>query len=141
MQTTVGLEDILSQLNVKSCVATSGSPQKVKHSLGVTGLDHFFKAEVFTSSEVKNGKPAPDLFLHAARQMGVKPENCLVIEDSTAGIKGAQAANMPVIRYAGASHLIHHVSPSGEQPHHNVDVPTISHWRQLFELIPAIRQG
>jgi beta-phosphoglucomutase-like phosphatase (HAD superfamily) len=66
---TVHLEWLLSQLNVNSCVATSGSPEKVRHSLHYTGLKNHFSDRVFTSSEVENGKPAPDLFLDAAANM------------------------------------------------------------------------
>lgn len=79
---------------------------------------------------MKNGKPAPDLFLHAANKMGVPAEHCLVIEDSQAGIEGAKAARMRVIRYAGASHLINQSN--------NDDVYTVTHWEQLYNLIPGL---
>lgn len=134
LKPTVQLEWLLSQLNVNSCVATSGSPEKVKHSLNYTGLENYFSGRVFTSSEVKKGKPAPDLFLHVADKMGVLPEKCLVIEDSKAGIKGAQAANMQVIRYAGASHMLSRNTES--QPFDGVS--TIDHWNQLIEMIPSL---
>tara|TARA_R110000744_G_scaffold160684_4_gene277008 strand:- start:2125 stop:2835 length:711 start_codon:yes stop_codon:yes gene_type:complete len=134
LQQTEHLDRILSQLNVNSCVATSGSPAKVKHSLHYTKLEQYFDGRVFTSSEVKNGKPAPDLFLHSAKKMGVEPHNCLVIEDSNAGIRAAQAANMHVIRYIGASHLKNkHITTQILD-----DVSTIGHWNQLFELVPSL---
>lgn len=134
LRQTSHLEWALSQLNVKSCVATSGSPEKVKHSLYYTKLDKYFDGKVFTSSEVKNGKPAPDLFLHAAKKMDVAPQNCLVIEDSKAGISAAIAANMQVIRYVGASHL-----KSKYIATQILDgVSTIDHWKQLFEQIPSL---
>jgi len=131
---TLDLMGVLPLLRVNSCVATSSSPEKVKHSLGYTNLAHYFDGRVFTSSEVKRGKPAPDLFLHAAAQMGVSHENCLVIEDSPAGIKGAQAANMQVIRYAGASHMQNRNIATQESD----DVSTIGHWNQLFEKFPSL---
>ena len=134
LQKTEQLEWLLSQLNVKSCVATSGSPEKVKHSLYYTKLDQYFDGRVFTSSEVKNGKPAPDLFLHAAKKMGVSPENCLVIEDSNAGIRAGLAAKMHVIRYVGASHLKNR-DITTQIPD---DVSTIGHWNQLFEQVPSL---
>lgn len=134
LQKTEHLDRILSQLKVNSCVATSGSPEKVKHSLHYTKLEQYFDDRVFTSSEVKNGKPAPDLFLHSAKKMGVEPHNCLVIEDSNAGIRAAQAANMHVIRYIGASHLKNKDIATQILD----EVSTIVHWDQLFELVPSL---
>lgn len=119
----------LIQLNTPYCVATSSSPQRVNRALAITQLTHYFPNCVFTASEVEKGKPAPDLFLHAAKKMNVQPENCLVIEDSPAGIQAAQSANMHIIHYTGASHL----NPT---THALDDVITIAHWRQLFELAP-----
>ncbi|WP_158968157.1 HAD family phosphatase [Paraglaciecola sp. L3A3] len=130
LQPTIELEKMLDKLKVKSCVATSSSPAKVGNALNVTGLDRYFSGHVFTASEVKNGKPAPDLFVHAAAKMGVPAERCLVIEDSQAGIQGAIAANISVIRYAGASHLINQT--------HQDDIKTIKHWQQLYDLLPAL---
>lgn len=134
LQQTDGLNTILADLKVKSCVATSGSPEKVKNSLHYTQLEDYFDGHVFTSSEVKNGKPAPDLFLHAAKQMAVAPEHCLVIEDSNAGVSAALAANMHVIRYIGASHL----KNSNNSTQALADISTIKHWNQLFEQIPSL---
>lgn len=131
---TNGLQHMLSQLNVKTCVATSSSPEKVKHALQYTKLDHFFKGHVFTSSEVEHGKPAPDLFLHAANQMGVPPQNCLVIEDSQAGMKGALAANMKLIRFTGAGHL-NHIAQSKLA---YAGATVIQDWQQLFSLYPEL---
>ena len=134
LQQTDGLNAILADLKVKSCVATSGSPEKVKNSLHYTQLESYFAGHVFTSSEVTNGKPAPDLFLHAAKQMAVAPEHCLVIEDSNAGVSAALAANMHVIRYVGASHL----KNSNNSTQALADVSTIKHWNQLFKQIPSL---
>jgi HAD superfamily hydrolase (TIGR01509 family) len=139
LEQTNNLQWMLNQLNVNSCVATSGSPEKVKHSLHYTKLADYFNGRVFTSSEVTHGKPAPDLFLHAAKLMGVAPKNCLVIEDSNAGICAAQAANMQVIRYTGASHLKHKdiaIQILGGVSFNSVN--TIEHWEQLFEQIPSL---
>jgi len=137
LQQTNQLEWLLAQLKVSSCVATSGSPEKVKHSLHYTKLEQYFDGRVFTSSEVKKGKPAPDLFLHAAEKMGVAPKNCLVIEDSNAGILAAKAANMQVIRYAGASHLKNkNISTQILD-----DISTIRHWNQLFEHAPSLNSS
>ena len=73
-------------------------------SLGCTNLYDRFAPNIFSSSEVRNGKPAPDLFLHAAQRMGIAPNRCLVVEDSMSGIAGALAAGMTVLGYYGGSH-------------------------------------
>lgn len=134
---TENLDSVLAKLNTLSCVATSSSPERVRFALKTTGLSHHFTDRVFTSSEVKRGKPAPDLFLHAAAKMEVPSSQCLVIEDSQAGIRGALAANMRVIRYAGGSHLKN--NPNA-QPGNYDNVETIFDWNQFFELYPALNQ-
>ncbi|MBU2881319.1 HAD family hydrolase [Psychrosphaera sp. B3R10] len=131
---TEQLEWMLSQLNIKTCVATSSSPEKVSNALRITNLASYFVERVFTASEVENGKPAPDLFLHAANKMGVLPENCLVIEDSVAGLRGALAAKMHVLRYVGAGHLKNR--DNATQTYKGIS--TISHWKQLFEKVPSL---
>jgi HAD superfamily hydrolase (TIGR01509 family) len=96
---------LLSSLQTPWCVATSSSPRRADQSLTITGLRALVGDRLFTASEVPNGKPAPDLFLHAAAKMGASPARCLVIEDSLNGIKAALAAQMPVWRFTGGSHL------------------------------------
>jgi HAD superfamily hydrolase (TIGR01509 family) len=86
------------------CVASSGSHQRMRVTLGRTQLYDRFAPNIFSASQVTNGKPAPDLFLFAAEQMNVAPERCIVIEDSAAGIAGAVAAAMPVLGFHGGSH-------------------------------------
>jgi len=91
--------------NVKKCVASSSTRKWVLRSLQMTKQDHFFQNEhVFTASQVKHGKPAPDVFLFAAEQMGYSPKDCLVIEDSIVGIEAARAAKMDVIGFLGGRH-------------------------------------
>ena len=104
LRPTEGVVKVLGRLALPACVATSSSPQRAARSLSVTGLDRFLP-RVFTASLVPRGKPAPDLFLHVAAEMGVAPENCLVIEDSRPGLIAARAAGMEVAFFAGASHL------------------------------------
>ena len=133
---TFELKQMLSQLKVPYCVATSSSPQRVSHALKVTGLMPFFEGRIFTCSEVENGKPAPDIFLHAAAKMGFTAKNSLVLEDSDAGIKAATAANMRVLQYAGASHLIDNDASALNLLH---DVPVIKQWDSLFAYYPALR--
>jgi HAD superfamily hydrolase (TIGR01509 family) len=102
---TAGVRTLLDRLTTQSCVATSSSPKRAMRSLSLTGLSDFFKGRIFTASEVRRGKPAPDLFLHAARRMEADPAKCLVIEDSVPGIEAALNAGMEVLRFTGASHL------------------------------------
>ncbi|MBR1176785.1 HAD family hydrolase [Bradyrhizobium sp. KB893862 SZCCT0404] len=99
-----GIHDVLDVVTQAVCVASSGSHQRMQVSLGSTGLHERLAPNIFSSSQVKNGKPAPDLFLFAANQMGVAPERCVVIEDSLAGIAGARAAGMTVFGFCGGSH-------------------------------------
>jgi beta-phosphoglucomutase-like phosphatase (HAD superfamily) len=82
-------------------VASSGTHSKIRKTLGLTNLLHRFEGRIFSSTEVARGKPAPDLFLHAARQMNALPEQCIVIEDSKYGARAARAAGMRVLGYAG----------------------------------------
>ncbi len=86
------------------CVASSSSPERIALSLEVTGLAPFFGDHVFSAEQVAEGKPAPDLFLFAAKSMGVPPHETIVIEDSTPGVLAARRAGMVVIGFAGASH-------------------------------------
>lgn len=99
-----GIRDVLEVLTPRVCVASSGSHQRMRVSLGSTGLYERLTPNIFSASQVTNGKPAPDLFLFAAREMGVPPERCVVIEDSLAGIAGARAAGMTVFGFCGGSH-------------------------------------
>jgi len=99
-----GIHDVLDVVTQAVCVASSGSHQRMQVSLGSTGLHERLAPNIFSSSQVKNGKPAPDLFLFAANQMGVAPERCVVVEDSLAGIAGARAAGMTVFGFCGGSH-------------------------------------
>lgn len=86
------------------CVASSGSQERMRASLGGTGLYERFAPNIFSAAQVRNGKPAPDLFLYAASQMTVPPQRCVVVEDSVSGITGARGAGMTVLGFHGASH-------------------------------------
>lgn len=96
-----GIEDVLDALPVPTCVASSGSHEKMRRTLGRTGLYERFDGRIFSATEVASGKPAPDLFLHAAARMGVRPEACAVVEDSHHGVAAARAAGMRAFGYAG----------------------------------------
>ena len=96
-----GVLDALDQIAVPTCVASSGSHDKLRFTLGHTGLYERFEGRIFSGYEVANGKPAPDLFLHAAARMGAGPARCAVVEDSLYGVLAARAAGMRVFGYVG----------------------------------------
>jgi HAD superfamily hydrolase (TIGR01509 family) len=99
-----GIGAALDVIDLPVCVASSGSHQRMRVSLGATRLHDRFAPNIFSASQVEHGKPAPDLFLFAAAQMKAAPAACVVIEDSVAGIKGGVAAGMTVLGFHGGSH-------------------------------------
>ncbi|GGV89509.1 sugar transferase [Streptomyces gelaticus] len=99
--TVEGIHEALAALTLPTCVASSGSHEKMRHTLGHTGLYAHFEGRIFSATEVAHGKPAPDLFLHAARRMGVDPAACVVVEDSKYGVQAARSAGMRAFGYAG----------------------------------------
>ena len=102
-----GIVEALSRLKVRRCVASSSSLERIRLSLSLTGLLEMLNPHIYSASMVARGKPAPDLFLHAARSMGVRPEDCVVVEDSPAGIDAAKRAGMRVFAFTGGSHAAH----------------------------------
>ena len=98
-----GVTEVLAKLDAEGlpyCVASSGSHERIRVALRKTGLyEHFGERRIFSSQDVGKGKPAPDLFLHAARELGVPPERCAVVEDSPLGVRAAVAAGMDVYGY------------------------------------------
>ena len=99
-----GVTELLTALPRARCVASNGHLQRVRQRLALTGLLGFFDPHVFSAIQVAIGKPAPDLFLLAARQLKVPPAACTVVEDSIVGVAAAVAAEMPVIGFCGGSH-------------------------------------
>jgi HAD superfamily hydrolase (TIGR01509 family) len=104
LQAIPGVTEILDSLACWVCVASSGRPDRLKHALSLVGLYDRFHPYIFSATEVPRGKPAPDLFLHAAERVGVAPARCAVVEDSVPGVTAAVAAGMTVIGFVGASH-------------------------------------
>nr|WP_286198769.1 HAD family hydrolase [Mesorhizobium sp. BR1-1-16] len=100
-----GIATAVAALRHPVCIASSSTPERLDVSLGKAGLRERFMPHVFSASLVKRGKPAPDLFLHAANAMGFAPADCLVIEDSPAGIEAGKAAGMVVAAFLGGSHI------------------------------------
>jgi HAD superfamily hydrolase (TIGR01509 family) len=103
LQEVEGVRAVLEGLGkqgTKICVASQSPPARLMLSLAVTGLDVFFGGHAYSAAQVARPKPAPDLFLHAARRMGAAPERSAVIEDSRSGVLAARAAGMTVYGYA-----------------------------------------
>jgi HAD superfamily hydrolase (TIGR01509 family) len=94
----------LSWLRGPKCVASSSSHERIRVSLESTGLIRFFESNLFSASDVRKGKPAPDLFLHTAARLHVQPSACIVVEDSPVGVAAGVAAGMTVIGFVGGSH-------------------------------------
>jgi HAD superfamily hydrolase (TIGR01509 family) len=91
--------DGLAARGIRTCVASSGTHAKMTMTLGLTGLLPRFEGRIYSGTQVARGKPAPDLFVFAARQMGCPVGECVVVEDSVAGVAAAMAARMRVIAF------------------------------------------
>ncbi|MEA2887135.1 MAG: hypothetical protein QOD11_1495 [Bradyrhizobium sp.] len=98
------IAETIAAIDLPKCVASSGTPEKIRHGLTCAGLYDVLAPHIFSAVQVKRGKPAPDLFLFAAEQMKASPERCIVIEDSIPGVTGAVAAGMTVLGFHGGSH-------------------------------------
>ena len=96
-----GIIEALDRIGLPTCVASSGSHEKMWLTLGLTGLRDRFHGRIYSATEVGHGKPAPDLFLHAATALGAQPSRCVVVEDSRSGVEAARAAGMRALGYAG----------------------------------------
>ena len=96
-----GIVEALDAISVPVCVASSGSHDKMRFTLGKAGLFHRFDGRIFSADEVVHGKPAPDVFFLAAERMGASPDRCAVVEDSVSGVTAGLAAGMAVFAFAG----------------------------------------
>lgn len=117
LQPVAGVRDALAALGDRPrCVASSGEPEKIALSLAITGLARCFGDACFSAEAVARGKPAPDLFLHAAERMGFAPGDCVVVEDSDPGIAAGLAAGMRTLAYRPAGPV-----PAGAEPLRRMD--------------------
>jgi HAD superfamily hydrolase (TIGR01509 family) len=137
LRATPGVLDVLDNLAVPFCAATSSHPERAQRSLRAAGLTERFGERVYTVSMVSRPKPAPDLFLHAARAMNVDPKHCLVIEDSDLGIAAAQAAGMISWQFTGGSHYAaSHRRPAPDiKPHRSFRAMT-----EFFSAAPQLKR-
>jgi HAD superfamily hydrolase (TIGR01509 family) len=125
-----GVEAVLDHLDARGtayCLASSGTHRRIRTALTAVGFLDRFEGRIFSAEDVAHGKPAPDLFLHAAGSMDVKPSDCLVIEDSPLGAAAAVAAGMKVFGYAGMT-----------DPAKLVDADTVFH---NMAALPALIDG
>jgi len=96
-----GIVEALDEIDAPTCVASSGSHDKMRFTLGRTGLLDRFDGRIFSVDQVAHGKPAPDIFLFAADRMGASPDRCAVVEDSVSGVAAGLAAQMTVFAFSG----------------------------------------
>jgi HAD superfamily hydrolase (TIGR01509 family) len=133
-----GIDSVLAAHDGILCVASGSRLERVRRCLAIVDLLDYFDPHIFSATQVARGKPAPDLFLFAAREMGVAPSECLVIEDSAHGVTAAVAAGMPVIGFSGGSHC---------RPGHADRLLSagatrvIQHMRELPDLISGFRSA
>jgi HAD superfamily hydrolase (TIGR01509 family) len=99
-----GIPEVLRALRIPYCVASNGEPTHMQVSLTAAGLMPLVEGRLFSAKQVARPKPAPDLFLHAARTMGAEPARCVVVEDTPTGVKAGVTAGMRVFAYAGGAH-------------------------------------
>jgi HAD superfamily hydrolase (TIGR01509 family) len=134
LRAVAGIESALDRIDLRTCVASSGSHEKIRKTLGLTGLLARFEGRIYSSSEVPNGKPAPDLFLHAAARLGHEPERCVVVEDSKYGVRAARSAGMHAFGYAGGLTPAAWLEAEGATVFHDMsDLPRLleAHARRL----------
>ena len=105
-----GVKAAIAELPYRRCVASSSSIERIRLSLEVTGLMPLFDGNIFSATQVAHGKPAPDLYLFAARSMGAAPGECIVVEDSPLGVSAAVSAKMEVIGFVGGGHATHNLA-------------------------------
>ncbi|MCJ1901384.1 HAD family phosphatase [Paracoccus versutus] len=135
VEATSGIADVLRGLQLPFCVASSSDVARIRLSLETAGLLTRFEGRIFSSSMVRNGKPAPDLFLFAAESLGVPATECIVFEDSVAGIVAAQAAGMYPVGYLGGGHL----PPSQAELLRAAGARAlIEHWDEALPLISTL---
>ena len=103
LKAVADIELVLASLKVPYCVASSGTREKMNTTLGITGLLPKFQGKMYSVTEVANAKPAPDVFLHAAKQMGVAATACAVVEDTPTGVRAGVAAGMTVFGYSAVT--------------------------------------
>ncbi|MBH3438163.1 HAD family hydrolase [Pseudomonas luteola] len=132
-----GVKEALERIDLPLAVASNSQRHSVVSSVARAGLTERVAGHIFSADMVEHPKPAPDVYLLAARTMGASPENCLVIEDSATGVRAALAAGMRVIGFTGASHI---PPEHGETLRRLGVTALISHMDQLPQQVAALRE-
>jgi HAD superfamily hydrolase (TIGR01509 family) len=122
-----GIEQVLATMDIPYCVASSGTHEKMNTTLGVTGLLPKFRGKMYSVTEVAQSKPAPDVFLYAAKQSGVDASACAVIEDTPTGVRAGVAAGMTVFGYCALTPRQRLIAAGAHY--------TFEHMRELPDLI------
>ncbi len=104
LQPIHGAKALLEQVSVPMCVVSNGTVSKMRHSLGITNMLPFFNDRLYSGYDIQHWKPDPELMFHAARQMDVPIERCILVDDSVAGVNAGIAAGIPVFYYCGDAH-------------------------------------
>jgi HAD superfamily hydrolase (TIGR01509 family) len=130
LKATPGIDDLLQRFSLPKAVASGSSPERLEHTLNLTGLWSLFDPHIYSTSLVAKGKPAPDIYLYTADKLGVLPERCLVIEDSVPGVQAAVAAGMTVVGFTGGSHI---------RPEHDQKLLSCGA-REAFDTMPALAE-
>ncbi|MGA9639003.1 HAD family hydrolase [Flavobacterium sp.] len=126
MQPIPGVHELLSKINIPIAVASNGPAEKIRLNLTTTKLIDRFEGNIFSAYDINSWKPNPELYLHAAKSMGFAVEECLVIEDSLAGVQAAQAGGFDVYTY---------VNKHTEKLFKDINVPQFNTMYQLEKLI------
>lgn len=137
LKAIANVSEAIAAITLPRCVASSSTPKKIRHGLACAGLEPLFRDRMFSATQVRHGKPAPDLFLFAAARMRTPPGRCLVVEDSVPGVMGARAAGMTVLGFHGGSHCR---AGHGEVLRNTGAVASFDDMRQLPQLVAGIGQ-
>ncbi len=124
LRPNAGVKEVLESLSMPFCIASSAPRDKIRRALSVTGLSEHFGSNIFSSYEVGSWKPEPEIFLHAAREMGFMPKDCCVVEDSVLGLVAANNAKMKAVYYAPEV-----------QEHNQYGAVQIKHMSELIKIV------
>lgn len=134
LQAIPGIMYIIAQIQTPFCVASNSRPEKVRAMLKITRLFDSFEGKIFTASQVKKPKPAPDVYIYASEAFNINPSDCLVIEDTPTGVSAAKAAGMTVYGYSAHSSAKRLLDAGADTVFDNMkDLPLLIH---QYEILP-----
>ncbi|WP_418263202.1 HAD family hydrolase [Flavobacterium faecale] len=126
MQPIPGVHELLSKINIDVCVASNGPAEKIRLNLTTTKLIDRFEGNIFSAYDINSWKPNPELYLHAAKSMGYSVEECVVIEDSLAGVTAAKAGGFDVFGYT---------NKHNKDQFNGIDIPVFNDMKNLYLLL------